>query len=179
MYEVTNTLGLLSFIVSLVIGVAAVAVWALVRQEPGRSLGIAGTAFLAAAQLVFIAQWMGQRQSGSVGADASTLVEQQPAGWFQVASAVVLLVAAAVMLWRPVRWWLVLTWGRQAGTASNGAPVLVRSGDEPGVPPVVGGDRWPELGGAGGPTRPVAGPSVGFSDDTSGERPGRRFEPPP
>ncbi|MDN5766270.1 MAG: hypothetical protein L0H96_16960 [Humibacillus sp.] len=180
MYEVTNTLGLLSVIVSLVIGAGAVAVWAFVRYEPGRSLGIAGTAFLAAAQVVFIAQWMGRRQSGSVGEDASTLVEQQPAGWLQVASAVVLLVAAGVMLRRPARGWPVPTRRRPAGTESHVAPVLVRSGDAPGAPPVVGGARRREFGEAGGRACSVDGPVVGFSDDASrpDERPDPRFEPP-
>ena len=177
MYEVTNTLGLLSVIVSLLIGAGAVAVWAFARYELGRSLGIAGTAFLASAQVVFIAQWMGRRQSGSVGEGASTLVEQQPAGWLQVASAVVLLVAVGFMLWRPLRAWLVPTCRPMTGGApgTTGVPEFAREGEP--TPHPIGPARMRGADDAGEPSRPVTGPTVGFSDEEAHGRRARGSEP--
>ena len=63
MFEMSNTMGLVIFAGSLTLGAGAVAAWALVAGEGGRSLGIAGIAVAVAVQLASSAQWVGQRQS--------------------------------------------------------------------------------------------------------------------
>ncbi|MEO5745590.1 MAG: hypothetical protein ABIQ53_13515 [Terracoccus sp.] len=170
MFEVSNTIGLVIFAGSLTLGAGAVAAWALVAGEGGRSLGIAGIAGAAAVQLASSAQWVGQRQSGSFGdGGASDLTEQQAAGWLQLGSAATLVAALGVMLWRPV-WALVLPVWQTYGVGRRTEATEVSAGDPRPVPLGTAVMREPDDSGRVRP--PDDRPSVGFSDDERGA--GRR-----
>lgn len=169
-FEMSNTFGLLVFVGSLALGFGAVAAWALVAGETGRSLGIAGVAFAAAVQLASSAQWVGQRQSGSFGdGNALDLVEQHMSGWLQLGSAATLLAALVLMLWTPVWAWLLPLWqtyGVGRRTVVTEAPA---DGPQPG-PLGTAVMREPDDSGRARPHDDR--PSVGFSDDERGA--GRR-----
>ena len=78
----------------------------IVDGVPGEVLGLAGTCLAAAAQLTSLSQWGGQQLSGFYDGDNGIGVDVRAAGWLQIASAVLLVVAVGFMLWRPVgtRW---------------------------------------------------------------------------
>lgn len=173
----SNTLGLVVFLVALVVGAGAAAAWALVGREEGRALGVAGTTFLAATQLVFSAQWEGQRQGvffGLAGNDLS--VEHQPAGWSQLASAALLLIALGFMLWRPVKAWSAPTWRRLNGAEPETGQALTEQSDEATRASPMGSARLRGADEIGRRAHPAEGQTVEFSDAAPhrDDRPGRR-----
>ena len=166
MFEMSNTMGLVIFAGSLTLGAGAVAAWALVAGEGGRSLGIAGIAVAVAVQLASSAQWVGQRQSESFGdGNALDLVEQQVSGWLQLGSAATLVAALGVMLWRPV-WALVLPAWQTYGVGRRTEASEVSAGDPRPVPLRAAVMREPDDSGRARP--PGDRPSVGFSDEERG-----------
>lgn len=181
-FEMSNTLGLLILAGSLTLGAGAVAAWALLAGEPGRSLGIAGVAFAAAVQLALSAQWVGQRQSGSFGVDgdALSLIEQQAAGWLQLGSVAALAAALGFMLWSLGWVGVVPSWRRLTGSEREAPSVLADAGDEATAPPLLGSARLRGPGEIDRRARMVEGRTVGFSEDEPGsdDRPDRRVGPP-
>ncbi|MDN5766271.1 MAG: hypothetical protein L0H96_16965 [Humibacillus sp.] len=176
-FEMSNTAGLVFLIVSLVVGVGSALAWGVVEGMPGAALGLAGTCLAAAAQLSSLSQWAGQQLSDFYPGDNGIGVEVRTAGWLQLASAVMFVVAIGFMLWRPLRAWLVPTFRRLTGGApgSTDIPVVARDGES--SPHPIGPARMQEADRAGEPSRPVTGPTVSFSDEVAGDHRARGSEP--
>lgn len=99
-------------------------------------------------------------------------VDVRVAGWLQIASAALLVVAIGFMLWLPVRAWLVPTLRRLTGHAPGAAGVPEVSRDGQSSHP-IGPARMRAADDAGESSRPVVGPTVGFSDEgADGDRTG-------
>lgn len=172
-FEMSNTVGLVFLISSLVVGLGSALAWAVVDGVPGEALGLAGACLAAAAQLSSLSQWGGQQLSGFYDGDNGIGVEVRTAGWLQIASAVLLVVAIGFMLWRLVRAWLVPTLRRLTGDAPGATVVPGVSRDAESSPHPIGHARMREADDAGEPSRPVVGPTVGFSDEgADGDRTG-------
>lgn len=169
-FEMTNTAGLVFLILSLAVGAGAVLAWAIVDGVPGEALGLAGTCLAVAVQLSSLSQWAGQQLSGFYDGDNGIGIELRAAGWLQIASALLLVVAIGVMVSRPV--WALLDPVWQAFRARRGAEA-----DD-----VLGGNRPPTLGTAAlsqpepadRDRRHDGRPSVGFSDDDNNSAGGLR-----
>ncbi len=161
-FEMSNTVGLVCLILLLVVGVGSTLAWAVVDGPPGEALGLAGTCLAAAAQLTSLSQWAGQQLSGFYDGDNGIGIDVRAAGWLQIASAVILVVAVAFMVWRPV--WSLLgpawqTYG--AGRRTEATPVPA---DGPKASQ-LGTAAMREPGGRGRAQLHDDRPSVGFSDD--------------
>lgn len=164
-FEMSNTVGMVLLILSLFVGVGSALAWAIVDGVPGEALGLAGTCLAAAAQLSSLSQWAGQQLSGFYDGDNGIGVDVRAAGWLQIASAVLLVVAVAFMVWRPV--WALL--GPKWQTFRARRPVEaghVLADDPPPLGTAV--MREPD---DSGDVRPRDDqPSVGFSDEERGTR---------
>lgn len=142
-------------------------------------MGAAGASFATAVQLIFLAQWLGQRQSFSTDENATIQVELRLAGWLQLASAVVLLAALGFMLWRQIRVAVVLTWRTLNGAEPEAKPIVVIGAPERTRSTPIGSAQLREGDKHGGRSRPVDGPAVGFSDERPArDHPAQRSEPP-
>lgn len=164
-FEVPNTLSLVVLVMSLTIGAGGAVAWGALGREPGRSLGITGASFVTATQLVFVAQWLAQRQNGWNEENDSYQVELQPAGWLQAASLVVLLVAIGLMLWQPLRAVSAPVWRRWNGQESEAVTSSAGFvGEEVRPPPTALARRRDGAGDADQVSPRANGPTVGFSD---------------
>lgn len=163
-FELSNVFGLVFLVLSLVVGAGGGAAWAFVARGPGRSLGGAGVTFVTAVQLTLLAQWWGQRQIAVYGDSASVEVSLQVAGWLQLASVVALLVALGCMLRRPLRACLAPTLRRLNGQRPDTTVVLERAPDRGLVQHPTGSARLRHADDGDERSRPVQGPTVGFSE---------------
>lgn len=176
-FAVVNTVGLVFLVASLAVGLGGVLAWAFFAGSVGRSVGLAATCFAAVAQLGLLSQWAGQQLSGFYSGGNGIGAGLEPSGWLHVAAGGVLVVAIGFMLWRPLRAWLVPTLRRLTGGAPGAAVVPEVSHGRESSPHPIGQARRRAADDHDEPSRPVAGPTVGFSDEgadgdrTSGSEP--------
>lgn len=164
-FDVSNTTGLVFLLVTLVVGLGGAVAWALVDGAPGAALGLAGTCVAAAGQLSSPSQWAGEKLSGFYGDQSGDGVRIQLAGWLQIASVVMLVVAIGFMVWRPG--WALLGPVWQTFVTRRAAETSDVPADDPRAPQL--GTAVPrEPDDAGGRRPHDHRPSVGFSDEAGG-----------
>lgn len=170
-FDMSNTVGLIFLLVTLVVGLGGAVAWSLLDGAPGLTLGLAGTCLAAAAQLSSVSQWAGDKLSGFYGDESGGGVEVELTGWLQIASAAVLVVAVGFMVWRPV-WSLLGPIWRAWGAARRAEAMAAPDDDQPSPQLGTAVLRRPHDASRAG--RHDDRPSVGFSDDDSDPREGLR-----
>ncbi|MDN5778589.1 MAG: hypothetical protein L0H96_16970, partial [Humibacillus sp.] len=160
-FDVSNTTGLVFLLVTCVVGLGGALAWALVDGAPGAALGLAGTCVAAAGQLSSPSQWAGEKLSGFYGDESGDGVSIELAGWLQIASVVVLVVAIGFMLWRPVSMLLRPVWQN----VGAGRPAEASDEAADGPPPMPQGTAVLRERDENRRRPHDDRPSVGFSDD--------------
>jgi hypothetical protein len=183
-FDFGNTVGLVLFALALAAGLGGSLAYAVRPGADGRILGAAGLAWAGAEVVGALGRRWGEAASGMYG--ETSHVETLPAGVLQVVSAVLLLVAVAVVVCRPVvglvRSAVVRSRAmirRHRTRADNSSAVAA---GEPAAPRVgvatirdIGsGERSRARRGAG--LSPGDPRGVGFSDEPGADR--DRFRPP-